>query len=268
MLIAHISDIHITGGDRKAYGIVPTAENLAHCVEHINQLIPKPDLVIVTGDITYDGQLTEAERAVTIFDKLHAPYFIIPGNHDNRSTLLSAFDTKTCPVKDNNFFNYVIEGYELRCIGMDSSIPDAAGGEITDKGIQWLEQQLAMEPRKPTIIFIHHPPAKFGVLETDEDGFIGADKFSKVISQHKNIKGILCGHIHLTAHLGWCGTVISTAPSMGLELVLDLTLSRHSQFNLDQPGYLLHYYNPDQNLVTHSVTVKDINGPYRFREYS
>jgi 3',5'-cyclic AMP phosphodiesterase CpdA len=53
MLIAHISDFHIAGWNKKAYGIAPTAENLALCV----QLIPKPDLVIVTGDIAYSGHL-------------------------------------------------------------------------------------------------------------------------------------------------------------------------------------------------------------------
>ena len=267
MLIAHISDPHIAEGNKKAYGIVPTAENLTLCVEHINQLIPKPDLVLVTGDITYDGHIDEAKRAANILDKLKAPYYIVPGNHDDRSTLLSTFGGNACPVKDKNFINYVIEGYDIRLIGMDSSIPNDAGGELCDKRIEWLEKQLSINPEKPTIIFMHHPPANFGVLETDEDGFIGADKLGKLLARYNNIKGILCGHIHLTAHLGWCGTVISTAPSMGLQLVLDLTLKRHSEFNLDAPGYLLHYFNPEKRLVSHSVIVKSSKGPYRFKEY-
>ena len=61
MLIAQISDTHIAGWGKKAYGIVPTAENLARCVDHINQFDPQPDLVLVTGDITYTGLAEEAE---------------------------------------------------------------------------------------------------------------------------------------------------------------------------------------------------------------
>jgi 3',5'-cyclic AMP phosphodiesterase CpdA len=267
MLIAHISDTHIARGDKRAYGVAPTAENLAHCVKHINELVPKPNLVIVTGDITYNGHIDEAKRAIDLLGMLHAPYFIVPGNHDDRSTLLSVFGGNTCPVKDKDFINYVIEEFDIRLIGMDSSIPKNAGGELCDKRINWLEKQLSIEPEKPTILFMHHPPADFGVLETDKDGFIGADKLGKLLRKQINIKGILCGHIHLTAHTGWCGTVISTAPSMGLQLVLDLTLKCHSKFSLEAPGYLLHYLNPEKRLVSHSVIVKNLNGPYRFKEY-
>ncbi len=264
MLIAHLSDFHIAGGEKKAYGVVPSAENLASCIQHINQLHPKPDLVIITGDITCDGELDEAERAAAILEELQYPYYIVPGNHDDRDTLWSVFGERACPGESKNFINYVVDGYDLRLIGMDSSIPTAPGGEMCDRRIAWLEKQLAIKPTKPTIIFMHHPPANCGVLETDEDGFIGSDTLGNVVAQHTNIKAVLCGHIHTLTHQGWCGTVISTAPSMGLQLVLDLTLTHPSQFNLEAPGYLLHYFTPEKNLVSHSILVKDMDGPYPF----
>ncbi len=264
MLIVHISDSHIAGRNKKAYDIAPTAENLAACVDHINQLLPKPDLVLVTGDITYSGLVEETEHAADLLDKLNYPYYLVPGNHDNRSTLWSVFGQHACPSKDSNFINYVVEGYDIRFIGMDSSIPDAPGGEIDPKRCHWLEKQLAIESKKPTIIFMHHPPAKCGVLETDEDGFIGAERLGEIIAKYTNIEGILCGHIHLAAHLGWRNTVISCAPSMGLQLGLDLTLTRPSEFILEAPGYLLHYFTPEANLVTHLISVKEVDGPYLF----
>jgi len=264
MLIAHLSDGHIAGEKKKAYGIVPSAENLASCVQHINQLNPKPDVVLLTGDITYDGGLAEAELAAGILEELHYPYYIVPGNHDKRETLWSVFGRSACPGKTKDFINYVLDEHAIRLIGMDSSIATAPGGELCSKRLHWLEEQLAIEPTKPTIIFMHHPPANCGVLETDEDGFIGADKLGNIIAHHTNIQAILCGHIHTVAHLGWCGTVISTAPSMGLQLVLDLTLTHPSQFNRDDPGYLLHYFTPEKSLVSHLVAVKDLDGPYPF----
>ena len=264
MLIAHLSDFHISGGNKKAYGVVPTAENLSRCVQHINQLHPKPDLVIVTGDITYDGKLDEAERAAAILEELQYPYYIVPGNHDKRDTLWSVFGERTCPGATSTFINYVIDDHDLRLIGMDSSIPNAPGGELCSERIAWLEKQLAVQPTKPTAIFMHHPPANCGVLETDEDGFIGAEILGRVVAQHPNVKAILCGHIHTLAHLSWNGTVISAAPSMGLQLLLDLSLTLPSQFYNEAPEYLLHYFTPDNNLVTHSVLVKDLDGPYPF----
>ncbi len=264
MLIAQLSDLHIAGWGKKAYGVAATAENLTSCVAHINQLRPKPDLVIVTGDITFSGLREEAERAAVLLENLDCPWFLVPGNHDDRSILCSVFAQHGCPASDKDFLNYVIEGYEIRLIGMDSSIPDAPGGEIGKSAADWLAQQLADTPEKSTIIFMHHPPVKFGVMETDEDGFIGADRLGALISGYHNVKALLCGHIHLAAHQGWCGTVVSTAPSMGLQLLLDLTLTLPSQFMLEPPGYQLHYFTPESNLVTHTVTVKEMEGTYLF----
>ncbi|RUA00252.1 MAG: phosphodiesterase, partial [Deltaproteobacteria bacterium] len=45
MLIVQISDTHIAAPGKKTYGIAPMAENLARCVDHINQMTPTPDVV-------------------------------------------------------------------------------------------------------------------------------------------------------------------------------------------------------------------------------
>ena len=267
MLIAHISDTHIASKNKKAYGVVPTAENLEFCVANINQLTPKPDLVLITGDITCNGLFEESKRAEAILKKLRSPYYIVPGNHDDRSTLLSVFGKNACPVENNEFINYVIEGYDIRLIALDTSRPGESGGEICETRRSWLEEQLSIKRDKDTIIFMHHPPAKCRVLETDKDAFIGVDKLGDLIKKHHNIKRILCGHIHMSAHLEWYNTIISVAPSMGLEIVLDLTLKRPSEFTMDTPAYQLHYLTPEKNLVSHLVTVKDKDGPYRFKEY-
>lgn len=267
MLIAQISDIHIAGPGKKTYNIAPMAENLASTVDHINQLDPIPDVVIVTGDIAMCGLEEEVDRAARILDKLQMPYYVVPGNHDDRSTLWSVMGKKACPSMVDGFINFVIDDYDVRLIGLDSTVPGEPGGEICAKREAWLNAQLAQNPEKPTAIFMHHPPVKCGVLETDEDGFEGVDRFASVIDKYTNIERIICGHIHLQANVRWHGTVISTAPSTGMELVLDLTLKRESEFLLEDPGYQLHYWTPQNDLVTHTVYVREIDGPYLFEEY-
>lgn len=264
MLIAHISDSHIAGWGKKAYNIAPTADNLALCVRHINRLNPQPDLVLVTGDITYQGLPEEAQQAATILRQLDCPFFIVPGNHDDPATLLEEFRQEHCPTENHNFINYVIDGYDIRLIGMDSTLKNAAGGKIDAAGRKWLEARLSEEREQPTVLFMHHPPVKCGVLETDEDGFACTDALGVIVGKYPNIERILCGHIHLQTHVGWCGTVVSTAPSMGLQLGLDLTLTRPSEFYLESPGYQLHYYHPEKRLISYTIYVKDRNGPYLF----
>ena len=264
MLIAQLSDCHIAGPGKKAYSVAPTAENLARCVDHINRNSPSVDLVLITGDITYSGDIEEMERAARLLDRLQCPFYIVPGNHDLRSTLWTVFGGRACPEMNDGFFNYVVEGREIRLIALDSTVPGEPGGEICSIRAKWLDEKLGEKSRQPTLLFMHHPPVKFGVLETDEDGFAGSGLLGEVLDKYSNILRILCGHIHLASHGDWRGKIITTAPSMGLQLGLDLTLTRLSEFYLEPPGYLLHYYTPDRNLVTYTITVKDMDGPYLF----
>ncbi len=264
MLIAHISDLHIAAAGEDAYGRVPTAANLARCVDHINRLQPAVDVVLVTGDICYTGLPEEAQLAARLLDQLNPPYYVIPGNHDERPVLADVFAAAGRLALAGEFINYVVDGFPLCCIALDSTVPGAPGGEICPQRGRWLEQQLAAAAGRPTLLFMHHPPVKCGVLETDEDGFSGADLLGDIVEKYPNIERILCGHIHLTSHVRWRGTVISSAASMGLQLLLDLTLKLPSSFYKDAPSYLLHYYTPEKQLISHAVSLHDTEGPYLF----
>ncbi len=265
MLIIQITDTHIVLPNNKAYGIADTAENLIACINSINSLEPKADVVLVTGDISNNAKYQELAHAKSILDKLNAPYFVIPGNHDNREDMRTIYGDFSCPVaKENNFINYVIDQYDVRFIALDSTIPGKPGAEICSERANWLDQQLAKQPNKPTIIFMHHPPVKCGVLETDKDGFIGADLLGDVIEKYSSVKAILCGHIHLQAHINWRNTVVSIAPSTQMRLMLDLTLQKESQFYLDNPAFQLHYWTEEQNLISYPILVRDTDKSYLF----
>ncbi|NOZ73578.1 MAG: phosphodiesterase [Chloroflexi bacterium] len=267
MLIAQISDTHLAGWDKKTFGIAPMAENLARCVNHINQFKPRPDLVLVSGDISNDGRKEELEQAAALLGELHIPYFVIPGNHDERALMTAAFSREVCPTESEEFIHYAIEGYDLRLIAVDSTVPGAPGGELCEVRAAWLDDKLCQANNQPTILFMHHPPVKFGVMETDIDGFIGADRLGDIVAKHSNVVRILAGHIHLSSLTQWRGIVVSTAPSTGMRLFLDLTLER-SAYILDEPCYQLHYWTPERHLVTHTIRVLASEELHPFEETS
>ncbi len=267
MLIAHLSDLHVAAPGRKAYGKVPTGDLLARCVKHINELIPQPDLVLITGDITFDTQAEEITLAGRILADLHMPWYVVPGNHDDPETLkVLQQGWGRAPVvrEGSSGFDYFLSGYRISLFGIDSSTPDSPGGKVSTAQMQWLHNCLVEIMDKPAIIFLHHPPVRCGVLETDMDGFEGADLLGEVVERFPNIIRVLCGHIHLASHVNWLGTVVSAAPSMGLGLFLDLTMKHSSKFVVEDPGYYLHYYTPSGDLVTHTMYVGEIDGPYPF----
>ncbi len=266
MLIAQISDTHLAAAGKKTYGIAPMAENLTRCIAHINALQLQPDVVLVTGDITNDFLPEQAAHAKTLLQQLQSPWFIVPGNHDDRDVLWDVFGGGACPSRHKGFLSYVIDGYPLRLIGLDSLDQGRNGGRLCQMRLDWLADRLAEAPEQPTILFLHHPPLKCGVPETDIDGFAGAREFAEIVQAHPNILRILCGHIHLPTHAAWHGTVVSTAPSMGMQLTLDLTQQQPSRFLLTAPGYLLHHWTPQKTLITHTVHVPDQEETHAFEE--
>jgi len=264
MLIAQVSDTHISAPGQKTCGVAEMDVNLRRCVENINSMTPMPDLVLLSGDVTHSFSALEAEHAADILSDLAMPLFVVPGNHDDRNILSAVFGAHKCPLNPQGYANYVIDGYPLRIIALDTLDVGKAGGQMNAEQLDWLRARLDETPDKPTVIVAHHPPLRLGVPETDEDGFVEAGALGQLIAQYTNIERFLCGHVHLYTHSRWCGTIVTTAPSIGMQLRLDLSQGAPSEFLLSDPAYLLHHWTPDQALITHHIQVSDQNGPYPF----
>ncbi len=264
MLIAQISDLHLSSENTKTFDVAPMSENLKKCIQHINQLPSQPDLVLVTGDISNNGELDELLYAKTILDELKIPYYVIPGNHDNRHDLLTVFGENSCSSNSDQLINYAINDYDIRLIGLDTSIANKSGGQFTQSSYEWLQDQLQQSPDQPTLLFMHHPPVNVGITETNIDGFEGKELLAKVLKNHHNIEAILCGHIHLSTHTRWQGSMINTCPSIGMRLVIDFSMQNNSQYTLDDPSYQLHKWTNEQNLITFDVNVTDQNQGHPF----
>lgn len=266
MLIAHISDPHITAPGRLAYGVAPVADLLARTVAQINATRPGVDLVLLTGDVTYGAQPEEAREARRILSQLSAPWYLIPGNHDDREVLWQEFGGGACPARHGAFLCYTVEAYPYRVIALDTTRPGAPGGAFCEARAAWLSDRLAEDDERPVLLMLHHPPLRCGVHETDEDGFDGHERLARIVADNRRIERLLCGHIHLPAHAAWQGSVVSVAPATGMELRLDLTRSLPSAFHVRAPGFLLHHAVGDAPIVTHLVNVQDPGAAYPFQE--
>lgn len=260
MKIAQISDLHITANGA-TFGVAPMAENLAKVVAHIN--IRQPDLVLITGDIANNAELAETARAAAILAKLEAPFYLTPGNHDDRAALKTAFPNAAIPAAEAAHLSYGVDAGPLRIIALDSSDPDAPNGRICTARAHWLEAELARSST-PTLIFMHHPPMKCGVEETDKPPLEGAARLGKIIARHPQIQRILCGHIHLMAQATWHGCHVCTAPSLGMRLSWTQDHLAPSRFLTAPPAYLWHMVNEDGTLITHEFTLDAPEGPYDF----
>lgn len=264
MLIAQISDTHIKPDGQIAYRRVDTADFLAKAVAHLNALQPRPDLVLVTGDLVDAGAPVEYARLKALLAPLAMPFYLIVGNHDARDALRAAFtDHHYLPA--DGFVQYVIEDHPVRLIGLDTLVPGKGHGEMCATRLDWLEARLT-ESDRPTILFMHHPPFECGMAYMDGERLRGgADRLAAIVQRHPNIERVLCGHVHRSIQVRWAGTIAATAPSTAHQLTLDLDPAAPLTFKMDPPGALLHAWRPSSGLVSHISFIGDYDGPHRFR---
>ena len=85
--IAQISDPHVGLHADYADSVVA----LERAVAAVAAMDPAPVAVLLTGDLTYDGNPAEYERVRELLEPLAMPVHPIPGNHDRRENLRAAF---------------------------------------------------------------------------------------------------------------------------------------------------------------------------------
>jgi 3',5'-cyclic AMP phosphodiesterase CpdA len=265
MLIAQISDMHIRPPGQLAYGRVDTAGLLARAVQHLLGLVPRPDVVLATGDLVDAGAPEEYRHLRELLAPLPMPVYLIPGNHDERRAMVHAFADHAYLPRDG-FLQYALDEYPLRLIGLDTLVPGKTGGEMCEERCAWLAATLARAPGRPTVLFMHHAPFLTGIEHMDTYGLDGIERMAEVVKRHPQIDRIVCGHLHRPIQVRWCGTVVMTAPSTAHQVVLDLRQQAALAFAMEPPAVLLHMWREGVGLVTHTSFVGDYPGPYPFRE--
>ncbi|MCC9625931.1 phosphodiesterase [Thalassospira sp. MA62] len=267
MLIAQLTDLHIGAGRRLAYRKVDTAGALERAVARVNAMMPRPDMVLFTGDI---GDLGTADEYALVADILHdldVPFYMIPGNHDQRAPLRAAFPD-AMPIDDGmDYINYVIDAGPVRLIGLDSLDEGQPEGKLCCDRLDWLERTLNDGDDRPCVLFIHHPPVNVGIAHMDKQRLLTGDRtLAQIVSARKErIHAILCGHVHRPIHTRWAGVPLIIAPSIAHQVALDLNENGPSAFAMEPPAMYLHRWDTDQNgLMTHLAYIDRYDGPYPF----
>ncbi|OLL30462.1 phosphodiesterase [Burkholderia sp. SRS-W-2-2016] len=268
MLLAQISDLHIKQAGVLAYRRVDTAAYLTRCVAALNALAPRPDAVLITGDLVDQGDPQQYAHLKTLLAPLEIPYFLMVGNHDERAALRAAFPERAELRDGGEFVQYGVDVGPLRVLALDSMVPGQSGGTLCDARLGWLAQQLDAARGKPVVVALHHPPFACGIGHMDEMRVdqAAADKLAALIGQHPNVERVLCGHVHRAMFVRFGGTIASAIPAPAHQVALDLREHAPSAFVMEPPAYALHRYEPATGLVTHHAYVDAADGPYPFHD--
>jgi 3',5'-cyclic AMP phosphodiesterase CpdA len=264
MLIAHLSDPHLRPAGVLYQGLVDSNAMFEQAVRHLNSLRPRPDAVVLSGDLVDDGTPAEYETARRLLAPIEQPLFMIPGNHDERDAFRRYFsDHAYLPASGPLHFAAAGLG-PVRIIGLDITVPGQHHGDIDDNAVRWLETTLAAEPDRPTIVMMHQPPFESGIPYVDKYLCRRGGRLADVIARFPAVERILCGHIHRHMHLRFGGTMLCTAPSTTTAIALRLWPEAERATYIEPPAFLLHRWTPRTGLVTHHVPIGDFRGPLPF----
>ena len=264
MHIAHLTDLHARPHGLPANRIVESNKMIARAMEAVRALIPKPDCLIISGDLTDCGLAEEYAVLRKLLKPLDIPVYMVPGNHDRRENFSAEFhDYPGIPASGH--VNYAIEDFPVRIIALDTVVPGYGHGALDEPTLDWLESTLARHRQKPTLIFMHHPPFNAGVADMDNIRLKdGSERFGQIVARNGQIEHVLCGHHHRPIHIRYAGTICSTGPSVAHQSALDFAPGTPGMIMMEPPAFQLHVWLKGQGLVSHMLYVEKYDGPYPF----
>jgi 3',5'-cyclic AMP phosphodiesterase CpdA len=180
--IAHISDLHINHGNEFKKDTFEKGKNA------VNSLSPKPDLIFITGDLTFEGTLPEYKYAKEKIAEFESPTMLIPGNHDSRHLGYSIFP---------EFFGrleFYKEVKNIGILGLDSTQPDKDEGHIGREKYQWIVDNLKKD--RFDIIGLHHHIIPVPNSGREQNIINDAGGFLDLVIRN-NVGLILMGHRHV-----------------------------------------------------------------------
>lgn len=253
MIIAQITDAHMTTPGRLLFGDYDPGRALRRTIDAVMALRPRPDVLLFTGDLTESGLPEEYAAVRDALAGCETPIAVVPGNHDRRAAFADAFAGTAIRAGSGAFLNLTLEDWPIRLIGLDTlSDEGASGGRLCEARLDWIAGRLAEQPRRPTVVFMHHPPFATGIGFMDAVGCENGGRFAEIVAAHGGVLRVLCGHVHRPIHVAFAGTVASVCPGIAYRTPLLLEDDAFRGMERQPPAFQLHILTEEGGLVTHT----------------
>jgi 3',5'-cyclic AMP phosphodiesterase CpdA len=270
ILVAQISDLHIKRPGALAYGKVDTAAALTRCIAALNRFTPRLELVVVTGDLVDTPTEEEYAHLKRLLAPLEIPIAVVPGNHDARAFLRSAFPNQPY-AQAAGALNLSLSVGPLDIVLIDSSVPDAEHGILDADTIRWLDATLATSTTRPALLFVHHPPFVTGIQHMDQQNLRNARDLAPLLKRHSRVRLIGAGHVHRATLTTFAGVAATICPAPNHAVALDLCERHPPSLVVEPPAFHVHAWLADEShggVVTHLVPIGDFDGPHPFFDSS
>lgn len=206
--ILQITDTHLFAGETDTLLGINTLSSYHAVLDAIVKQQLPADLIVATGDLVQDQSTRAYQRFTDGIARLPAPCVWLPGNHDYQPSMAQELAAAgISPSKQ------VLLGDQWQILLLDSQVQSVPHGELSDDQLIWLDNCLAQQPDRHTVVMLHHHPLASGCTWLDQYSLRNSHMLAEVLTRYQNIEGILCGHIHQDLDVMWNGIRMLATPS-------------------------------------------------------
>lgn len=206
--ILQITDTHLFAGETDTLLGINTLNSYHAVLDAIAKQQLPADLIAATGDLVQDQTTRAYQRFTDGIARLPAPCVWLPGNHDYQPSM-----AKELAAAGISSSKQVLLGEQWQILLLDSQVQGVPHGELSDDQLIWLDNCLAQQPGRHTVVMLHHHPLASGCTWLDQHSLRNSHMLAEVLTRYQNIEAILCGHIHQDMDVMWNGIRILATPS-------------------------------------------------------
>lgn len=206
--ILQITDTHLFAGETDTLLGINTLNSYHAVLDAIVKQQLPADLIVATGDLVQDQSIRAYQRFTDGIARLPAPCVWLPGNHDYQPSM-----AKELAAAGISSSKQVLLGEQWQILLLDSQVQGVPHGELSDDQLIWLDNCLAQQPDRHTVVMLHHHPLASGCTWLDQHSLRNSHMLAEVLTRYQNIDAILCGHIHQDMDVMWNGIRMLATPS-------------------------------------------------------
>jgi 3',5'-cyclic AMP phosphodiesterase CpdA len=227
--VLHMTDFHVQPEMGAAAG-------MRMALDHAMALRPKPDLLLMGGDLIMDAFAQTEARTRTqwdlyanlIKDHTEGPVHHCLGNHDvwgwnKKDSATTGGERRWGKQWFKEMFGYreTYHSFDLgpwHFVVLDNILltPDGYNGFVNEEQLEWLDEDLG-KSKRPTLILSHIPifsitPLAGGYDAKTGEWNIGGNlmtknegKLRQIFAKHPQVKIALSGHLHLVDRVDYAG---------------------------------------------------------------
>lgn len=215
--ILQLTDPHLYLDPNTQTAGINNYQSFTACLQQALNEDIRCDLILLSGDLVNEVKPEIYQQIYQLLEQTGIAFVCIAGNHDvtdELDTHLPFSQRRFVPHKPNPMLlsNYSLALNEWRLLLIDSSVPGEVYGNVGNKNLNWLAQNLA-NSHHPVIITMHHHVLPMDSTWIDQHITQDAEAFWQLVENHPTVKAVVTGHVHQNFESQRAGVKVYATPS-------------------------------------------------------